>query len=129
MCLLLQKNTQQKLLHDKRWMMISRMWRKMINRDFIRWRKNGWMIKLNTCKQRNSYSLLYDVYGPLSYPVNPHFTKGGNSLIDNFNGILKRWHKHFNELLNPSTVDEVFLNSIHNRPTFQLLDERETAIK
>lgn len=43
--------------------------------------KEKWLDDKAEYRQKNSYSLLYDVYGPLSYPVNRHCTKVGIVLL------------------------------------------------
>ena len=87
----------------------------------LRRMKNTWWLEISAEVQnaynrkdtKRLYSLLRKVFGPQPSSVVPLKSKDGSTLINNQEGIMKRWTEHFADLFfNPSDVDESAIDSI-----------------
>ena len=96
----------------------------------IWWNKRAGEIQLaaDTKNTRVFYSLLREVYGPSSFSITPLRSKDNKHLIRDPFGILNRWKKHFDDLLNrPSVFNPELVESIPTKPVKDALGNKITA--
>ena len=106
---------------------IQRELKKMQN---IWWSKRNDEIQLavDTKNTRVFYSLLPEVYGPSSFSITLLRSKDNKHLIRDPFGILNRWKKHFDDLLNRTSLfnSELF-ESIPTKPVEDALGKEIKA--
>lgn len=78
----------------------SRMQKRRLNGNIVTCTIDGKIIKLNEYRLQQiqmiqNFCATFDACGPLTFPMNSLY---GNILICDFDVILKKWYKHFDEL-------------------------------
>ena len=74
-------------------------------------------------EEKEFYSALKEVYGPIHSATVPLKTSDGSALVTERAEILTRWKQHFSDLLNtPSSIAQDALDRIVSLPEHSSLD-------
>jgi hypothetical protein len=79
--------------------------------------------------EKEFYSALKEVYGPIHSTTVALKTADGSALITDKGEILARWKQHFSDLLNTPTISQATLDRIIALPEHSSLDMPPTIVE